>query len=130
MKTKNGFTVLEIIVSIIVVGIAVVLFFIQMNTVEAMERDDHRKIAINAMYYAIEEGFYKDNEYYPETIDSAEVLPWIDPNLFTDPFGVNIWTEGSNYVYEAHDCTDGKCKQYSLRADLEKEDDYVRTNRH
>ncbi|MBQ8156846.1 type II secretion system protein [Candidatus Saccharibacteria bacterium] len=130
MKTRKAFTVLELILCIVFVGIAVVLFFVQKNTVDAMDRDDQRKTAINAMYYALEEGYYAQHEYYPEYIDSAEVLPWIDPNLFTDPTGANLWAEGSNYSYEASDCKDGKCKQYSLRADLEKEDDYIKTSRH
>jgi type II secretory pathway pseudopilin PulG len=129
MKTKKAFTVLELILCIIFVGAAVVLSFFQMNTVEAMERDDKRKTAINAMYYALEEGYYVENGYYPETIENAETLRWIDPNLFTDPFGNNLWAEGSSYSYEASDCKDGKCKQYSLRTTLEKEADYVKTNR-
>ena len=129
MKTKSGFTVLELIFCIVIMGVAVVLFFIQMNTVEAMDRDDQRKTAINAMYYALEEGYYAENGYYPEKIENPETLRWIDPNLFTDPFGYNLWAEGSSYKYEASDCKDGQCTQYSLRADLEKEDDYVKTSR-
>lgn len=129
MKTKNGFTVLEIILCIVFLCVAVVLFFFQMNAVEAMDRDDKRKTAINAMYYALEEGYYVENGYYPEKIEDAETLRWIDPNLFTDPLGFNLWQEGSSYKYEASDCKDGKCKQYSLRADLEKEEDYVKTSR-
>ena len=87
MRTKSGFTVLELILCIVIMGVAVVLFFIQMNTVEAMDRDDQRKTAINAMYYALEEGYYVEKGYYPEKIENAETLRWIDPNLFTDPFG-------------------------------------------
>ena len=129
MKTRKGFTVLELIIAIVLVGIFVVLFFLQKQNVEAMNRDEKRKTAINAMYYALEEGYYAENKAYPENIESADVLPWIDPNLFTDPFGMNLWTSGSNYSYETSDCKDGKCKSYALRAKLEKEDDYIKTNR-
>ena len=129
MNKKNGFTVLELILCIIFVGIFVVLFFLQKVNVEAMDRDEDRKVAINAMYYALEEGYYADKGYYPEKIDSASVLPWIDPNLFTDPNGVNIWGDGSNYTYSASNCTDGQCKSYTLRSTMEKEADYIKTSR-
>ena len=127
MKRKNGFTVLEIVLCIVFVGIFLVLFFIQKNNIEAMERDDDRKVAINAMFYALEEGYYAEKGYYPENIEKAEDLPWIDPNLFTDPYGVTLWNADadSNYSYDASNCEDGKC----LRSTMEKEDDYVKTSR-
>ena len=53
----------------------------------------------------------------------------IDPNLFTDPFGNNLGKAGSTYNYEAANCEDGKCKEYTLRAILEKEEDYIKRNR-
>ncbi len=130
MKTRKAFTVLELILAIVFVGIFVVLFFLQKQSVEAMNRDEKRKVSINAMYYALEEGYYTEHKYYPENIENAETLPWIDPNLFTDPLGINIWDDGGNFSYEATNCTDGKCKSYTLRATLEKEADYIKTSRH
>lgn len=130
MKTKKGFTVLELVLCIIFVGIFVVLFFFQKVNADAMDRDEKRKTAINAMFFALEEGYYEKNQYYPEKIEKSEVLPWIDPNLFTDPYGTPLWGEGSNYVYEAKNCEDGKCKSYELRSTMEKEDDYIKTSRH
>lgn len=131
MKRKNGFTVLEIVLCIVFVGIFLVLFFIQKNNIEAMERDEDRKVAINAMFYALEEGYYAEKGYYPENIEKAEDLPWIDPNLFTDPYGVTLWNADadSNYSYDASNCEDSKCKSYTLRSTMEKEDDYVKTSR-
>ncbi len=129
MKTRKGFTVLELILAIVFVGIFVVLFFLQKQSVEAMRRDENRKTSINAIYYALEEGYYADNGYYPENIENSEILPWIDPNLFTDPYGMNLWDDGSNFSYETSDCQDGKCKAYTLRTTLEKEDDYIKTSR-
>ena len=131
MKRKNGFTVLEIVLCIVFVGIFLVLFFIQKNNIEAMERDDDRKVAINAMFYALEEGYYAEKGYYPENIEKAEDLPWIDPNLFPDPYGVTLWNANADsyYSYDASNCEDGKCKSYTLRSTMEKEDDYVKTSR-
>ena len=128
MKTKRGFTVLELIVAIIFVGIFMVLFFIQKINVEAMNRDQQRKIAINAMFYSLEEGFYAENGYYPETI-FEDNLPTMDPNLFTDPIGFVIGDESSSYRYEPANCNDGQCKEYILRAIMEKEDNYIKSSR-
>ena len=128
MKRKNGFTVLEVIIVAVFATLLLILFFVQKANVDAMTRDDNRKIAINAMYYALEEGFYAQNGYYPESI-SENNLKYIDPQLFTDPFGINLGNEGSTYSYEPANCSEGKCKEYILKADLEKEDDYMKRNR-
>ncbi|MBR5027373.1 type II secretion system protein [Candidatus Saccharibacteria bacterium] len=128
MKKKSGFTVLEIIIVAVFASLLFIIFFIQKANVDAMERDDDRKTAINAMYYALEESFYKTHGYYPETI-SEENITVIDPALWTDPFGVNLGYEDSSYSYEAANCEDGKCKEYILKAELEKEDAYVKRNR-
>lgn len=127
-NSKSGFTILELVIVIAVAAFAVVLFFTQKNNVDAMNRDKDRKTAINAMYYALEEGFFAKNGYYPETI-SEENLTVIDPQLFTDPSGVVLGQPGCTYIYEAADCVDGECKEYTLRAHLEKEEDFIKRNR-
>jgi prepilin-type N-terminal cleavage/methylation domain-containing protein len=130
MKTKKGFTVLEIIICIAIVGVFAVLFFFQKQDISKMDRDEKRKTSINAIYYALEEGYYREKGYYPEAIDNAEILPWIDPNLFTDPLGVNLWQGGGNFSYESKNCDENnQCKEYVLRSTMEKEEDYVKTNR-
>ena len=128
MKAKKGFTILEIIIVATFATLLLVLFFIQKSNIDAMERDEDCKAAINAMYYALEESFYPEHGYYPETI-SEENIKVIDPTLWTDPFGFNIGDSLSVYSYEPANCKDGKCKEYILKADLEKEDDYVKYNR-
>ena len=125
---KKGYTILEIIIVAIFASLLFVLFFIQKSNIDAMERDEDRKTAINAMYYALEEGFYKENGYYPESI-SEENIKVIDPALWTDPNGINIGDVSSSYSYEAANCKDGKCKEYTLKATLEKEDAYIKYNR-
>lgn len=125
---KKAFTVPELLVVCAFAALLLILFFVQKSNVDAMSRDEKRKTAINAMYYAIEEGFYAQNKYYPETI-SEDVLTVIDPELFTDPNGFYLNTSLSSYSYEATNCKDGKCKSYTLRAELEKEDAYIKRNR-
>ncbi len=128
MKRRNGFTILEIIIVAVFATLLLILFFVQKENIDAMERDDKRKTAINAMYYALEEGFYATNKYYPETI-SEENIKMIDPALWTDPRGINLGDELSSYSYEPANCNDGKCTEYILKATLEKEDIYIKRNR-
>ena len=128
MERKKGFTLVELIIVIVFATLLLIFFFLQKASVDAMDRDEQRKTAINAMYYALEEGFYTQNGYYPETI-SEKNLKVIDPQLFTDPSGVVLGEPGCTYIYEAADCEDGECKEYTLRAFLEKEDDFIKRNR-
>jgi prepilin-type N-terminal cleavage/methylation domain-containing protein len=136
---QRGFTVIELIVVIAFLLFAGVLFFVQKNNLQIASRDDARKTAINAMYYSLEESFFKQNGYYPATIDEKN-LTTLDSALFTDPNGVKLGqtTEKvddedvavqSDYRYEPTNCVDGKCKSYTLRADLEAEADYIKKNR-
>ncbi|MBQ6570759.1 type II secretion system protein [Candidatus Saccharibacteria bacterium] len=126
---KKGFTLIELIIVTAVAGLLFLVFVLQKSAVDAMNRDDARKTAINAMYYALEESFYPSHGYYPETI-SEENLPVMDPALFTDPFGHNLGSEQSSYSYTPANCTNGKCKEYLLRTTLEKEDLYLKSSRH
>ena len=125
---KKGFTILEIVIVATFASLLLVLFFIQKSNIDAMERDDARKTAINAMYYALEESFYKEHHYYPEFI-SEENIKVIDPALWTDPSGFNLGDPRSSYSYEAANCKNGKCQEYTLRTRLEKEDTYTKYNR-
>ena len=128
MRAKKGFTILEVIIVAIFATLLLVLFFVQKTNIDAMRRDEDRKTAINAMYYALEEGFYAQHGYYPETI-SEENIKVIDPALWTDPAGLNIGMPGCTYSYTPANCENGKCKEYTLRAELEKEDSYTKYNR-
>lgn len=128
MNTKKGFTVLEIIIVSCFATLLLVIFFIQKSNIDAMKRDEDRKIAINAMYYALEESFFTEHGYYPEYI-SEDNIKVIDPSLWTDPMGYNLGDPQGSYFYEPANCQDGKCKEYILKAILEKEDTYTKYNR-
>ena len=128
MNKKSGFTILEIIIVGTFAGLLLIFFFVQKSNIDAFNRDEDRKTAINAMYYALEESFYPQNGYYPEQI-SENNIKVIDPALWTDPLGRNLGDPESSYSYEPANCKDGKCKEYILKATLEKEDTYVKYNR-
>lgn len=128
MNQTRGFTVVEMIVAILFLIFAGSLFVVQKRGIEAANRDNQRKVAINAMYYNLEELFFPAQNAYPRTISPAN-LKAMDPDLFKDPNGVALGESGSNYRYEGTDCTGDLCKGYSLRADLEREGDFVKTPR-
>jgi prepilin-type N-terminal cleavage/methylation domain-containing protein len=130
MKNRqHGFTIIELIIVIIILASASILFFVEKNTIQITARDQQRKVAINAMYYSLENVYYKQFSYYPQTISSS-VLPSVDPNLFKDPEGVLIGNAKSDYRYLPTNCTDNQCKSYTLRANLENEADYVKQSAH
>lgn len=125
---KRGFTVIELLFIIVIIGAASVLFFLQKNNLETARRDEVRKTSINAMYYGLEEVFYKSNGYYPRTIDQ-KVLPSVDPDLFADTKGVKIGESNSEYRYETANCDGDRCKTYTLRTTLENEADFIKNSR-
>ena len=129
MKNKSrGFTVIELVLIIIVLGLASIIFFVQKNNIEVIAQDNIKKTAINSMYYSLEEVFYPANKYYPQTIGSNNLVS-VDPVLFTDPKGIKLGTAGSAYTYSPTNCNDNKCKSYTLKTTLTNEADYVKTSR-
>ena len=128
MKSSRGFTVIEIIVVISVFAFASAVFFIQRSNLEVANRDQERKTAINAMYYSLEEVYYKEHKSYPRVVNST-TLPSVDPALFKDPNGVAIGEGDSEYSYTGLNCSDDACKSYTLKTALENEADYIRKSR-
>ena len=129
MKKQAGFTVVELLVVLVLLMVGTWLFFSERSNVQSAVRDQERKIAINAMYYNLEEVYYEKNGFYPASIDS-KTLRAMDPELFTDPTGYKISESGSNYTYEGIDCNaSNQCKKYRLSSSMELEAEYVKTNR-
>lgn len=126
-RRTSGFTVLELVFIIVVLSAASVIFFVQKNNISLAARDEQRKTAINAIYYSLEQVYYKQNNAYPKTVTSA-ILPSVDPAQFIDPAGVKIGDNTSDYRYEPAGCTDNNCRSYTLRTTLENEADFVKTS--
>jgi Tfp pilus assembly protein PilE len=128
MKHSQGFTVIEVIVVTLFLSVATTVLFMQKNDIAATHRDDQRKTAINAMHYSLEEVYFVKNKHYPAQITDKS-LTALDPALLTDPNGIKIGDKDSDYRYEGINCSNDICQAYSLRADLEKEADFIKTNR-
>lgn len=149
-RRNHGFTVIELVFIILLLSAASLLFFFQKSNLETANSDERRKIAINAIYYNLEEVFYAKNGYYPNEINEKN-LTAMDPALLTDTNGVKIDEEFdtsnldeetkqslstsdkrlSEYRYEPTNCdSTGKCKSYTLRVSLVNEGEYVKKSRH
>lgn len=128
MNDQRGFTVIELIVAIVFLVAATTIFFIQKNDLEISARNQERKTAINAMYYSLEEVYFKENEYYPEKLDE-QTLPSVDPELFKDANDIAIGEQNSEYRYEPSGCENKQCSGYMLRSTLENEEDYIKQSR-
>lgn len=125
---QRGFTIIELLAIIVLLAVVGAVFFTQKGNLESIARDDKRRTAINAMYYNLEDVFYAKNKFYPKTIDETN-LTAMDKTLFTDPDGNKIGTATSDYRYEPVNCDEDKCKGYTIRALMENEADFVKTNR-
>lgn len=130
-QSQRGFTVIELIAVIVLIGAASILFFIQKNNVEVAARDDKRKTAINAIYYNLEQVFYLKNQFYPSKLEAKD-LPAMDPALLKDTHGIEIGDESnlSEYRYEPTNCQNDQCKGYTLRSGLENEAEYIKKSQH
>lgn len=129
MKNASGFTVVETLVTVIFVGILGTAGFSLFEALSMTQRDQDRKVAINTIYYNLEEVVKPKLGAYPRTLTPAQ-LTAMDRKLLTDPAGVNIGEPGSDYRYEATGCDGGdQCEGYTLWADLEREADFIKENR-
>lgn len=128
MNQQKGFTVIEIIIVIAFLLVAAGVGLSQHARVTNETHNAQKRTAINAMYYSLEEDFYKRQKFYPETIDDG-TLPTMDTALLTDPSGKKIGDGASAYRYEPTNCRDGKCTSYTLRALLHNEADFVKESR-
>lgn len=137
MRKSPGFTIIELLVVVVLFLSMCGLFLYQKNNIESAGRDDRRKADINTLYHNLEKVYYAENKSYPDTL-SVKTLPAVQPDTFKDPAGVAInelhvddtlgLSTRSTYTYEPTNCKNNQCTGYTLRADLEKEADYVRTS--
>lgn len=123
-----GFTVIELVLVVVLLLGAAGLLTWQRNNLAEGYRDEQRKTAINAMYYGLEESFYKEKGYYPLTI-ADNTLATVDNALLKDPDGVMINTAGSSYRYQPERCDQDKCQGYTLSAEMEREATFTKRNR-
>lgn len=125
---QRGFTAVELIAAIVLLVALGSLFWVQKSNLEARNRDTTRKTAINAIYYNLEDIFHVKNNYYPQNLDPTQLIG-LDPAILKDPAGILINQTNSTYHYESQGCSENKCSGYTLRANLEREADFIKNSK-
>lgn len=69
-KPGQGFTIVELLIVIVVIGLLAALVIVQFSNVQARARDSERKSDIRAIQSKVAE-FYALNGAYPTALDSA-----------------------------------------------------------
>lgn len=131
-KRQSGFTIIELLIVIVVIGILAGLVLNAFGNIQERARDTERQNDINALHTQLEL-YYTDpaqgNGTYPaaETQAGLETaLPNVNAEVLVDPNGTAI-NDGGDYSYAALpdgcDNTTTTCDSYTLSTTLEASED-------
>jgi prepilin-type N-terminal cleavage/methylation domain-containing protein len=100
MQKNNGFTIVELLIVIVVIGILAAITMVAYNNIKAQATDAERKTDIDSVSKALAQ-FRIDNEYYPRYDDiAANTQTWIKANLpgiKSDAFVAPGGTDGNSF---------------------------------
>jgi general secretion pathway protein G len=131
-KKNSGFTIIELLIVIIVIGILATLVIVTYNGIQQKARNTKRNTDINAIQGQVE-AYFAQNGKYP-TLANVNDSTWrstnmkgLDPNALKDPNGSTqalvATTTANSYVYAVlpSDCNNAgtDCTGYTLTATLE-----------
>lgn len=114
IKARQGFTLLELLIVIIIIGVLAILIIPNLISGPARARDSQRKADLQTIKNALE-GYYNDNNSYPTTLEvlTQGAAPYIK-TLPTDPKTKTL------YIYTT---TGNPPNSYILKANLENSND-------
>lgn len=122
---EDGFTFAEfLIAAALLIGVGMFVFS-QWQYAAMGERDTQRKTSINAIHFYLKEVYLPKHKSFPVTLQ-PQTLEGFDGSSLHDPAGRVVGDPASDFRYEASGCTGTTCTHYVLRADLEKEADFIR----
>lgn len=139
-KNNRGFTIVELLIVIVVIGILAALVIVTYNGIQQKARDTERKTDINAIAshleaYNAQNGRYPTRANVNDSTFRSTNMKGLDPAALQDPKGAAQTlsdTVGANqyaYVPSPANCdnaTNGDCAQYTLTATLEGGGTYVK----
>lgn len=138
-KKNKGFTVIELLIVIVIIGILATLVVITYNSIKQKDRDTQRKTNINTLQGKVE-AYFAQNGKYP-TLANINNSSWRTANMKTlnvstlqDPKSKTptlVAAPATNaYAYEPTpiDCNNNglDCTGYTLTATLEAGGTYVK----
>ena len=85
---QTGFTIVELLIVIVLVGILSSLVFVGIGKSQMRGRDTERAADIDVIHAQLEE-YYTDKGAYPDTINRT-LLPSLPPEVLVDPLGGSI----------------------------------------
>lgn len=125
MHKESGFTLAELFIAIVMLAAAGLLVYSQWQEAEVQQRDSDRKVAVNAIHAYLENIYAPQNDGYPVALD-PEAIEALSPDQLRDPSGRLVTDFASDLRYEPGQCSEMVCQRFTIRANLEKEADFIR----
>lgn len=137
---QKGFTIVELLIVIVVIGILAALVVVTYNGIQQKARDTERKTDVNALHGQLE-AYQAQNGKYPtlanvnDTAFRAANMKGLDPAALQDPKGAAqtlvAAPVANEYAYAVlpagcDNGAGGDCTQYTLTATLEGGGTYVK----
>jgi type II secretory pathway pseudopilin PulG len=143
-KSERGFTTIELVLILVVIGILLALVVSTRSGVQQNERNTERQSDIKELRDGLE-GYFAANNHYP-TLQNLNDPAWrdthlkaLEPDVFRDPSGkddrfvdkpaANVYTYSVTSASGAPcGSAEAPCTQYTLTATLEGGGTYTKNN--